>query len=126
MMPQFCPAAQPAPPTQVHVDKDAASAAAAIKAQAVEDELPVRTRCILHDFFQPFNSDLAHLLAQYGYPPMTHTWQSGSGCNGTSLWRFANVLPAVPHANEVVEEAEQKICGTVDHPCLAGSDVKAI
>jgi hypothetical protein len=108
------------------VDKDAASAAADIKAQAVEAELPMRTRCILHDFFQPFNSDLAHLLAQYGYPPMTQTWHSGFGCNATSLWRFADVLPAGPHANEVVEEAERKNCGTVDHPCLAGSDVEAM
>uniref|UniRef100_A0A7S3RFK0 Uncharacterized protein n=1 Tax=Strombidinopsis acuminata TaxID=141414 RepID=A0A7S3RFK0_9SPIT len=107
----------------VHVDRDAVTDAAQIKAQAVEAELSTRIRCILNDFFQPFNEDLDHLLAHYGYSPMTHTWQSGSGCPPESLWRFAEVLLAAPHAGEVSrEDEEHKKCGTVDHPCLAGSD----
>eukprot|EP00967_Tisochrysis_lutea_P056755 scaffold71790_cov29-Tisochrysis_lutea.AAC.2 len=54
---------------------------------------------------------------------MTHTWQSGSGCPPESLWRFAEVLLAAPHAGEVSrEDEEHKKCGTVDHPCLADAN----
>jgi len=78
------------PPCCIQVDRDAVSTASEIKASAVEEVLPAKVRCVLADFFAPFNSELAHLLSQYSYSPVTHTWEnSGEGCPQMSAWRLA-------------------------------------
>ena len=113
----------------VHVDRDAASDADAIKGQSVEAQLPRRDRCVLRDFFAPYNAALAGLLAQHGYEPMTEAWgaSAAADCPAKSGWRFAEELPAAPHATGAAAggEEERRRCGTVDHPCLAGSDTQA-
>jgi hypothetical protein len=54
----------------VHVSQHGASNLSEIAANSVSDELSLRTHCILHEFYRPFQADLDVLLTANGYGPM--------------------------------------------------------